>query len=99
MQLDGFDWDEGNRAKCKKHGVSIAEIEEALHVIGFVVDDPFSGEKRYRTVGRTRQGRYVFAVFILRGTRLQPISVRYMHEKEVAQYEEEMARAAQRRGG
>lgn len=23
----GFDWDEGNRAKCEKHGVSVAEVE------------------------------------------------------------------------
>jgi uncharacterized DUF497 family protein len=27
MKFDGFDWDSGNRAKCQKHGVSIAEIE------------------------------------------------------------------------
>ena len=27
MELDGFDWDHGNRDKCRKHGVSIAEIE------------------------------------------------------------------------
>src|SRR5271170_2071366 len=27
MEFDGFDWDEGNRAKCQKHGVSVAEIE------------------------------------------------------------------------
>ena len=25
-----FDWDEGNRAHCRKHGVSIAEIEALL---------------------------------------------------------------------
>lgn len=25
--LDGFDWDSGNRAKCTKHGVSVATIE------------------------------------------------------------------------
>ena len=53
VQFDGFDWDEGNLVKCRKHGVTIAEIEEALRVIDFVVDDPFGGEKRYRTVGRT----------------------------------------------
>lgn len=23
----GFDWDDGNRAKCAKHGLSIADIE------------------------------------------------------------------------
>ena len=27
MRVQGFDWDGGNRAKCQKHGVSIAEIE------------------------------------------------------------------------
>jgi uncharacterized protein len=62
-----------------------------LSAIRFVVDDPFAGEKRYRTVGRTRAGRYVFAVFTLRGSKLRPISVRYMHEREVASYEEAMA--------
>jgi uncharacterized DUF497 family protein len=25
--ISGFDWDSGNRDKCQKHGVSIAEIE------------------------------------------------------------------------
>ena len=23
MQIDGFEWDRGNRAKCQKHGLSI----------------------------------------------------------------------------
>lgn len=96
MQTDGFDWDEGNLAKCRKHGVSVAEVEEALSLIRFVVDDPFDGEKRYRTVGVTRQGRYVFAVFTVRGHKVRPISVRYMHGKEVAQYEKEMAGLAKR---
>ena len=27
MEFDGFDWDDGNRDKCQKHGVSIGEIE------------------------------------------------------------------------
>lgn len=46
VEFDGFDWDEGNREKCRKHGVSLPEIEQALTVIRFVVDDPFPGEKR-----------------------------------------------------
>lgn len=91
MHVDGFDWDEGNREKCQKHGVSIAEVEEALRTINFVVDDPFNAEKRYRTVGKTGEGRHVFAVFTLRGTKLRPISVRFMHEREVREYEEGMA--------
>jgi uncharacterized protein len=28
--VSGFDWDEGNREKCRKQGVSIAEIEALL---------------------------------------------------------------------
>ena len=27
VAADGFDWDAGNRDKCQKHGLSIAEIE------------------------------------------------------------------------
>lgn len=27
MKVAGFDWDLGNRAKCAKHGVTVAEIE------------------------------------------------------------------------
>ena len=91
VEFDGFDWDEGNRGKCQKHGVSLPEIEQALRLIRFVVDDPFPGEKRYRTVGRTEAGRYVFAVFTLRGSKLRPVSVRYMHEREIASYEEGLA--------
>ena len=92
MKLAGFEWDAGNLEKCQKHGVSILEIEEALRVI----DDPSRTEKRYRTVGKTAGGRYIFAVFTVRGDRLRPISVRYMHSSEVAQYEKEMARSADR---
>ena len=28
--IAGFLWDDGNRAKCEKHGVSIADIECAM---------------------------------------------------------------------
>ena len=87
MEFDGFDWGDGNRAKCQRHGVSIEEIEQALSAIRFVVDDPSPVEKRYRTVGRTRAGRWIFAVFTMRGRRLRPISGRYMHAKEVRDYE------------
>ena len=27
LEANGFDWDRGNRAKCEKHGLSIAAIE------------------------------------------------------------------------
>ena len=28
LRVSGFDWDEGNRAKCQKHGVPMIEIED-----------------------------------------------------------------------
>ena len=49
-------------------------------MIDFVIDDPFSAEKRYRTVGKTAAGRHIFAVFTIRGRQLRPISARYMHQ-------------------
>jgi uncharacterized DUF497 family protein len=27
LQASGFDWDRGNRAKCERHGLSVAVIE------------------------------------------------------------------------
>lgn len=90
----GFDWDSGNRSKCQKHGVSITEIE------GLFAGDPLlatdakhsGNEMRWRAVGRTPAGRYVFLAFTIRHHEgrqwLRPISARYMHEKEVRRYEE-----------
>ena len=50
-----------------------------------------SGERRYRAIGTTDEGRKAFVIFPLRhrngAQRLRPISARYMHRKEVAAYE------------
>jgi uncharacterized DUF497 family protein len=94
MKFAGFDWDEANRTKCLKHGVSLAEIEEVFLSAPAVFPDPaHSGtEERLRAIGRTNAGRYVFVAFTLRrdseGMALvRPISARYMHDKEVRHYE------------
>jgi uncharacterized DUF497 family protein len=96
----GFDWDEGNRDKCAKHGVSIADIEALFRRPVAVFHDPVHSrkEERFKAIGKT--GRSVFIVFTLRqraGERfIRPISARYMHAKEIAHYEEEAAKARQR---
>lgn len=91
----GFDWDAGNWPKCGKHGVSKSEIEEVIARAKFVVDDPSPHEKRLRTVGKVDSGRYVFVVFTFRdkseGRLVRPISARYMHRKEVENYEKGLA--------
>lgn len=93
--MDGFDWDEGNRRKCQKHGVSVAEIE-ALFTGGCRVAPDLKhsvSEDRFIAVGRTKQGRPLFVGFTLRahGPRqlIRPVTARYMHAKEIKSYEKE----------
>jgi uncharacterized DUF497 family protein len=94
MQIDGFDWDAGNREKCQKHGVSLPEIE-ALFLSGtarIAPDLKHSGqEDRFIAVGRTRAGRPMFVAFTFRlweeRRLIRPVSARYMHGKEIERYE------------
>lgn len=95
LQVDGFDWDRGNRGKCQKHGLSVAIIESLFtRPIAVLPDAAHSQkERRFKAIGRTEEGRYVFVVFTLRhkanGTLIRPISARYMHQREVRAYEKE----------
>jgi uncharacterized protein len=107
MEIDSleFDWDEGNRAKCQKHGLSAEEIESLFQRPLSVFPDPehSSEEERFIGIGKTDEGRSVLTVFTLR-TRgeailLRPISARYMHKKEIDHYEKETSQADKRRGG
>jgi uncharacterized DUF497 family protein len=98
----GFDWDGGNRDKCRKHGVSLVEIESLFQLpIATFPDPAHSGsEERFKAIGRTSAGRNVLLVFTLRkrGTEnfIRPVSARYMHRKEVDYYEKATAHLEQR---
>ena len=98
-RISGFDWDEGNREHCRKHGVSIAEIEAVLRGSPRVAPDLGHAhlEDRLIAIGRTAVGRPVFVAFTLRekgGRRLiRPVSARYMHAKEIERYEAQGAQA------
>lgn len=83
-----FDWDNGNTAKCAKHGVTRGEIEYALsHGARFAADPAHSfTEQRYVALSRTSEGRPVFIAFCLRDGRLRPFSARYMHKKEAQRH-------------
>ena len=93
----GFEWDQGNHAKCQKHGVSIAEIEGLFRNSPLVAPAPnrLVSEDRMIAVGRTGEGRPIFVAFTLRtkvgGLLIRPISARYMHAKEVKAYEKAVA--------
>jgi uncharacterized protein len=89
----GFDWDDGNRFKCKKHGVSIEEIE-AVFANGPLIGPDVShsqDEQRMRAFGRGESDRPVFVVFTVRESvgiiLIRPLSARYLHAKEVRRYE------------
>ena len=55
MEFDGFDWDRGNRGKCQKRGVSIAEIESLFGGTPLVGPDAEHSavEQRFRALGVT----------------------------------------------
>jgi len=94
VKIAGFDWDDGNWPKCGKHGVSLEEIEQVLLGNPAVMPDPHPDEPRLRAIGRTKAGRFVFLVFMLRQddvqTLLRPISARFMHQKEIDHYENQV---------
>lgn len=93
-----FDWDDGNRAKCQKHGVSLTEIERFFQQELYLAPDRkhSHAEERFLAVGRSSKGRPMFVVFTLRErndlTLIRPISARYMHAREAKRYDEESAK-------
>ena len=98
QNVTGFDWDRGNLEKCQKHGVEIAEIESAFRQTMAVFPDPTHSkeEERFIGIGKTNRGRNLFIAFTLRShsneVLIRPISARYMHPKEVDNYEKEITR-------
>jgi uncharacterized DUF497 family protein len=90
---DSFDWDEGNWPKCAKHGLAKEDIESAFSGSPriFPARSSSGDEQRHFAVGSNAGGRYVFVVFTSRNkdgaALIRPISARFMHEKEVRNYE------------
>lgn len=96
-KVAGFEWDDGNCQKCQKHGVSIEEIEALFSNpnVAIAPDIKHSeAEERFLAVGVSSKGRHIFVAFTFRKNSeenlIRPISARYMHEKEVQQYEKNL---------
>lgn len=98
LTVSGFDWDDGNRQKCRRHGLSLDEIETLFRLEPLVAPDiaHSARETRFLAIGGASQGRAIFVAFTLRvidgETRIRPISARPMHKKEMAHYEKALAR-------
>jgi uncharacterized protein len=91
--IQGFDWDEGNWPKCEKHGVSKAEIEGLFAASPLTFPDSVhsNAEERFKAIGKSINGRFVYVNFVFRKTQngetlIRPISARFMHQKEIYQY-------------
>jgi uncharacterized protein len=103
LKVSAFDWDDGNRDKCQKHGLSMSDVEHVLvSARNLIVRDVQNSltEDRYIAIGKTRAGRFTFVVFTLRiaddQLKLRPISARFMHKKEITKYEKEITRIQNR---
>jgi hypothetical protein len=68
LEASGFDWDHDNRAKCQKHGVTIAQIEVLFQHSPRMAPDlkHMMDEDRLIAVGRTSAGRPLFVAFTIR---------------------------------
>ena len=93
QKIAGFDWDVGNLQKCQKHGVSIPEIEALFHgnFLSFPDSEHSESEDRIISIGKSLKNRWIFVVWTLRMKSsknfIRPISARFMHRKEVENYE------------
>lgn len=100
LRFTGFMWDEGNVAKCQKHGVPLSDIETLLTSEKFVMipDEAHSRtEERFAAIGRGEVSLRIFlVVFTMRDSGgislLRPIAARFMHRKERKRYEEALAK-------
>lgn len=85
-----FEWDEANVDKSyDKHGISQKEAEEVFVSEELTVLPDFQhsqDEKRHIALGKSQDGKNLFAVFTLRGKKIRIISARQMHRKEVLKY-------------
>jgi uncharacterized DUF497 family protein len=90
--LDGFDWDDGNRDKnWISHSVVWTEIEEAFFqepLLTFPDPKHSQSEERYFALGRTSADRRLNIVFTIRKNRIRVVSARDMSKKERKLYDE-----------
>jgi uncharacterized protein len=95
LLIAGFNWDNGNKEKCLKHGVSSVEVEALFLSAPLYVAPDLKhsvSEQRFIAAGSV-EGRPLFVAFTLRsapeGLTIRPISARPMHAKEASRYEQE----------
>ena len=88
---ENFDWDDGNRHKILKHGLTCKEVESLFlqehYIFAGRIIEPAHTEWRGLILGQGDSGRAVALIFTRRGEKLRPISCRPMREGERRFYE------------
>ena len=88
-----FEWDPKKAtSNVRKHGVSFEEAASVFSdLLAAVYEDPDHSvrEKRFLTIGTSRQGRLLHISFADRGERIRIINAREVTSKERKRYEEE----------
>jgi len=92
-KIVGFEWDDGNARKNDKHGLSMAESEQVFFNAPLLLLEDGSHsqlEPRLHALGKSDGQRLLHITFTLRqaGQLIRVISVRDMHRKERAVYEQ-----------
>ena len=85
-----FEWDEGNKEKPKKHGLTPEEAEEAFFDDNKVVFRDWKHstlEQRITLLGKTKKGRLINITYTLRKNKIRVITARPINRKEVSLYE------------
>jgi uncharacterized protein len=91
MEFNGFEWDDSNREKCQKHGVSISEIEALLRLPPRIFADHKHSltEQRWLAIGAPHR-RWILVAFTFRQRGgeilVRPFSARFMHKQEIDRY-------------
>ena len=85
MYIRAFDWDEKNENHIAEHEVTVFEVEEAILFCKPLYQG--SREGKYVAYAITEDGRYLFMVFVIKGSgRIRVSSARDMSEKEKRYY-------------
>lgn len=85
-----FEWDEGNRDKPKKHGLSQEETEEAFFDEDRVMFADWvhsATERRITLLGKTREGKILNITYTIRKNKIRVVTARPVNKKEVKLYE------------
>ena len=88
--IAGFQWDEGNIDKNKKHNVENVECEETFFDSNKVILKDVlhsQNEERFILLGKTKKGRLLYIVFTVRVKIIRIISARNINKKELHLYE------------